>query len=78
MSMQASGERGIRMVVVPRSLQHDIDAKIVAAEQAQGFELDEESRSSISNQLLCFFDENGYLPKFTLQKKAGEATNGER
>ena len=65
---------GLRMVVVPRSLQHDIDAKIVAAEQAQGFELDEESRSSISIQLLWFFDDNGYLPEFTLQKKATETT----
>jgi hypothetical protein len=60
----------MKIVVVPKTLQYDIDAKIVAAEQAQGFDLDEESRSSISNQLLCFFDDNGYLPEFTLQKKA--------
>jgi hypothetical protein len=60
---------GLRMVVVPRSLQHNIDAKIEAAEQSQGFDLDVESRSSIQNQLLCFFDENGYLPEFTLRKK---------
>ena len=60
---------GLKIVVVPRSLQQDIDAKIEAAEKAQGFDLDRESRSSIQNQLLCFFDEHGYLPEFTLRKR---------
>lgn len=59
----------MRIVIVPRSLHCDIDAKIEQAEKAQGFHLDPESKDAISNQLLCFFDEHGYLPEFTLQKR---------
>jgi hypothetical protein len=60
---------GLRMVVVPKSLAHDIAEKIKAQELVDGIELDRESRANIDNQLLCFFDEHGYLPEFMLRKR---------
>jgi len=54
-------------LVVPDSLRHAINAKLDAAiaEHPDA----ERDREALYRHLLSFFNEHGYVPEFTLQKK---------
>ncbi|HXI85335.1 MAG TPA: hypothetical protein VNL17_14735 [Verrucomicrobiae bacterium] len=59
-------EGGMKIVIVPNELRDAINAHLDAAiARAPGAEMDREYFYSV---LLAFFDENGYLPDFTLEK----------
>jgi hypothetical protein len=57
----------IRMVVVPRSLDHDITSALDKAYAV--YPEAAVDRESHHNELLNFFYDNGYLPEFNLKKK---------
>lgn len=58
----------MRMVVVPNELDRQInsalDAAFVEAPEAG------KDRSYFYNELLCFYDDHGYVPEFSLVAKA--------
>ena len=55
------------LLIVPDSLRHAINAKLDAAiaEHPDA----ERDREALYSHLLSFFNEHGYVPEFTLQKK---------
>jgi hypothetical protein len=55
------------LFIVPDSLRNAINAKLDAAlADVPGAAKD---RDHLYHELLCFFNENGYLPKFSIGKK---------
>lgn len=61
---------GIKMVVIPDALGRAIDAALdkALAETPEA----SPDRPYFYNELLCFYDEHGYVPEFSLVQKEGK------
>lgn len=54
-------------VIVPNELRDAINAKLDAA--IRDYPESEKDRECLYRELLAFYDEHGYLPEFTIEKK---------
>lgn len=60
----------MQMVVVPNELDKQINAALDAALAETPAAAPD--RAYFYNELLCFFDDHGYVPEFSLAKKASQ------